>query len=156
MKAGKVFFHEENIINELEGLQIFIRPRIADYEPSVIFRDLNPEDSLDKWRLLASNKLNEPLQFSSETEIYDITVNKNRFFELPDTQLENAIFILYDFQGSITVNNAIQLSKGECVVSDQRNIFFSTKSTAEIVLFVTNKEQTCYKQGMFSGNNYNR
>lgn len=156
MKAGKVFFHEENIIDELEGLQIFIRPKIPDYEPTVIFRDLDTEDSLNAWRLLASNNLNEPLNFSSETEIYDMTIHSNLQFELPDTKLENALFLLYNFQGSITVNNSIHLSKGECVVSDQRNTFFSTKSSAEIVLFVTNKDQTCYKEGMFSGNNYNR
>jgi hypothetical protein len=50
------------------------------------------------------------------------------------------------------VNDTIKLSKGECVISDEHNINFKTDTGAEVVLFVTNKEKNCFKQGMFSGN----
>jgi redox-sensitive bicupin YhaK (pirin superfamily) len=105
MKAGKVFYHEEKIIDRLEGLQIFIRPETADYEPQVIFYDLTNEDSINTWRLLASNNEKSKLNFTSETEILDITINDNHIFNLPEIQLENGIFILYTFQGSLIVND---------------------------------------------------
>jgi len=54
MKSGKAFHHEEKIENKLEGLQIFIRPKTADYEPKVLFYDLENEDSINNWRILAS------------------------------------------------------------------------------------------------------
>lgn len=154
MKAGKVFYHEEKIIDRLEGLQIFIRPMTADYEPQVLFRDLDNEDSINTWRLLASNRTNEKLNFTSETAIFDITITDNRNFSLPVTEVKNPIFIIYTFQGSLKVNDSILLNKGECVIFDETIIHFSTNSKAEVVLFVTNKNQDCFKQGMFSGNKY--
>jgi redox-sensitive bicupin YhaK (pirin superfamily) len=152
MKAGKVFYHEEKIIDRLEGLQIFIRPMTADYEPEVLFRELENEDSMNAWRLLASNQGNEMMNFTSETEIFDITINNQQTFSLPESQIKDAVFVLYAFQGSCKVNNILQLSKKECIVSDERGLIFSTDKGAEIVLFVTNKNQDCFKQGMFSGN----
>lgn len=152
MKAGKVFYHEEKILERLEGLQIFIRPMTADYEPQVLFDDLETDDSINTWRLLASNKQNTKLIFTSETEIFDITINDNQIFDLPKIQLENGMFVLYVFQGSLIVNDTLKLSKGECVISDETNVTFKTDTGAEVVLFVTNKEQKCFKNGMFSGN----
>lgn len=152
MKAGKVFYHEEKIIDRLEGLQIFIRPMTADYEPEVLFQDLESEDSINTWRLLASNNNDTKLNFTSETEIFDITITENKNYSLPQTDIKNAFFILYVFQGNLKVNNTILLDKGECVIFDENNISFSTNKNAEVVLFVTNKNQDCFKQGMFSGN----
>jgi redox-sensitive bicupin YhaK (pirin superfamily) len=152
MKSGNVFHHEEKIIERLEGLQIFIRPMTADYEPEILFLDLESEDSINIWRLLASNSKNTKLNFTSETEVFDITITESKSFSLPQTDIKNAIFILYTFQGNMKVNDSILLSKGECVIFDETNINFSTNSKAEVVLFVTNKNQDCFKQGMFSGN----
>ncbi|MDX2188310.1 MAG: pirin family protein [Bacteroidota bacterium] len=152
MKAGKVFYHEEKIVDRLEGLQIFIRPMTADYVPQVLFYDLENEDSINTWRLLASNQDNDKLNFTSETEIFDITINNNQIYNLPETQIKNAVFILYTFQGSLKVNDTINLGKGECVIFDETKIHFTSETGAEVVLFVSNKDQNCFKQGMFSGN----
>jgi quercetin 2,3-dioxygenase len=151
MKAGKVFYHEEKIIDRLEGLQIFIRPMTAGYEPEVLFYDLEVEDSIDTWRLLASNRKSSYLNFTSETEIFDMAITSGNNFSLPLSEIDNPIYILYAFQGTLLVNNQIKISKGECVVSDEKDLIFSTPNSSEVVLFITNKEQECYKQGMFSG-----
>ncbi len=152
MKAGKVFYHEEKIIDRLEGLQIFIRPIMADYEPEVLFQDLESEDSINTWRLLASQNKNAKLNFTSETEIFDITITEGKTFSLPKTNIENATFILYAFQGNVKVNEILEFGKGECLIFDETNISFITSSKAEVVLFVTNRNQDCFKLGMFSGN----
>lgn len=152
MKAGKVFYHEEKILDRLEGLQIFIRPIIADYNPEVLFYDLEEEDSINKWRLLASNQPNSNFNFTSETEIYDMTINNDETFILPETEIENPIFLLYSFQGNILVNENISLSKEESIVTDEIDTSFSSNKGAEVVLFITNQRQNCFKEGMFSGN----
>lgn len=152
MKAGKVFYHEEEINNGLEGLQIFIRPKNANDEPEVIFYNLDDEDSINAWRKLASNNNDFKLKFSSETEIFDISINNNEIYTLPESKLKNKAQILYVFQGSIIINNKIHLEKGESIVFEEDEVQFLSKKNAELVLFTTNKNQNCYKDGMFSGN----
>lgn len=152
MKAGRVFYHEEKIIDGLEGLQIFIRPLTADDEPEVLFQDLDDEDSFNAWRLLASNNKNSKFNFTSETEIFDMTLTQGHTLALPPTNLHNAMYILYTFQGILEVNEGITLSKGECLIFDEMRITMSTYSSAEVVLFITNQDQPCFKGGMFSGN----
>ncbi len=154
MKAGKVFYHEEKIIDRLEGLQIFIRPSNADYHPEVVFRDLETENSLNSWRLLASNQSASELTFTSETEIFDMTIKSNNIFSFPQTNLNNTIFLLYVFQGSLSINNSLIIRKGESVVTDEISTCFSSEHGAEVVLFVTNSQQDCFKEGMFSGNKF--
>ena len=152
MKAGKVFYHEEKINDRLEGLQIFIRPKNADYEPEVIFYDLEKEDSMNNWRLLASNNTDTKLNFTSETEIFDMHITNQDYYELPKTSIKNPIAILYTFQGEMVVNNEIKLTKGESLIIKNEKIKIKTTKTAELVYFVTNEFQECFKSGMFSGN----
>lgn len=152
MKAGKLFYHQEHMLDQLEGLQIFIRPQTKDYTPEVIFYDLENENSLNTWRFLASNNAKTKIQFTSETEIYDIQIDNNEIYKIPVSELKNTTSILYVFHGSIIVNNEFSLIKGECIIFDENQISFNTNSTAELVLFVTNKNQVCFKDGMFSGN----
>lgn len=152
MKAGKVFYHEEQILDKLEGLQIFIRPKTKNYNPEVIFHELENENSVNQWRLLASSNTKTKIQFTSETEIYDIQIDNNEIYKTPISELENAILILYVFQGQIAVENDLTLTKGECIIFDEKQLSFNTNSTAELVFFVTNKNQECFKEGMFSGN----
>lgn len=152
MKAGQIFQHEETIVERLEGLQIFIRPAFADYSPEVSFFDLDPEDSLNAWRMLAANGPTAPLKFTSETELLDMTITTQRVFALPGTRVQHPVFLLYVFQGNVRVNGTLQLSKGECVLTDEPQTVLSSEQSAEVVLFITNSQQNCYKNGMFSGN----
>lgn len=87
------------MLDKLEGLQIFIRPQTKDYIPKVIFHELENENSVKEWRLLASNNSKTEIQFTSETEIYDIQIDNHEIYKTPVTALENAILILYVFQG---------------------------------------------------------
>jgi len=153
-KAGKVFYHEEEIIEHLEGLQIFIRPSQPDYEPEVVFRELVTENSLNEWRSLASNQPNSELTFTSETEIFDMIINSTSMFSFPVTKLKNAIYLLYVFDGEILVNDKLNIQKGESVITDEISTYFSCDHSSEVVLFVTDSKQDCYKKGMFSGNKF--
>ncbi len=154
MKAGKLFYHEETMPEPLEGLQIFIRPKSKDLTPEVIFQDLSETDSINTWRLLASPTEQTPLQFSSETWIYDTKLIKEKIIGLPKLPKDGLTGLLYVFQGNITLNNNTNLIKGESVLFSNEQIEIKALETTELVLFIVNENAEYYDGGMFSGNTY--
>lgn len=154
MKAGKLFYHEETMPEPLEGLQIFIRPKFKDLNPEVVFQDLTETDSMDTWRLLASPMEQTPLQFSSETWIYDTTLTNGKIIGLPEPPKDGLTGLLYVFQGEITLNNDMNLLKGESVILRNEQIDINALETSELVLFMTDENAEYYDVGMFSGNKY--
>lgn len=113
MKAGKIFHHEEAVHDNVEGLQIFIRPGQKDNQPEVIFDELEEVYSENKWRLIASpNKERTKLQLSSDTYIYDMLLTKEHHSALPKTPQPDVHCLLYVFQGEATVNDEIQVGQG--------------------------------------------
>lgn len=153
MKAGKIFHHEEAVQENVEGLQIFIRPGMRDSRPEVIFQELEPVHSVDQWRLIASpDAARTKLQLSSQTWIYDMQATAGKSFTLPETFGPDFGLLLYVFQGSIAVNTEISLGKGESVFIQDESISFTTTNNAELVLFVTDTTAPYYDGGMYSGN----
>lgn len=153
MKAGKLFYHEEAILDEQEGLQIFIRPKEKDTRPEVIFQELNRVHSTDQWRLIASPDAKKTkLQLSSTTWIYDMQATKDKVFALPENNKPGFGYLLYVFQGEIIVNHSISLHKGESLFIKDEDINFTADEYAEIVLFVTDTNAPYYDGGMYSGN----
>ncbi|REC64374.1 nuclease PIN [Chryseobacterium pennae] len=156
MKAGQLFYHEEAILDEQEGLQIFIRPGEKDAKPEVIFQELDKVHSMNQWRLIASPDASKTkLQLSSNTWIYDMQITPGQDFSLPETFGEDFGALLYVFQGSLKVNDTISLSKGESVFVKGESIRFNTQDKAELVLFVTDTHSPYYDGGMYSGNQIN-
>lgn len=153
MKAGKLFYHEEAILDEQEGLQIFIRPGQKDNQPEVIFQELDKVHSINEWRLIASPDASKTkLQLSSNTWIYDMQITPEAAYTLPENFPKEFGSLLYVFQGNIKVNDEIELSKGESLFIQDENIHFATDSNAELVLFVTDTQAPYYAEGMYSGN----
>ncbi|MCM4154315.1 nuclease PIN [Arenibacter sp. N53] len=153
MKAGKLFYHEEAILEEQEGLQIFIRPKEKDSKPEVFFQELEEVHSINKWRLIASPDVKKtPLLMSSDTWIYDMQMTPNKEFTLPESPKEGFAYLLYTFQGEMKVNNQIELTKGESLFIRDEAVNFKTDTRAELVLFVTDTRSPYYDGGMYSGN----
>ncbi len=155
MKAGKLFYHEETMMNEdepLEGLQIFIRPGEKDLKPTVTFWDLDKLHSINEWRLIASGTSETIFQFSSETWIYDTKLLSQTNIGLPIMPKQGLTSLLYVFKGSIKVNNEVALNKKEGIVFKNEPIQINSTDDAELVLFVTNEKANIYKEGMYSGN----
>ncbi|WP_333663769.1 pirin family protein [Chishuiella changwenlii] len=158
MKAGKLFYHEEQMIDEhepLEGLQIFIRPGKKDLKPEVVFLELENLHSLNEWRLIASPSNETKFQFSSQTWIYDIKLEKLKVKSLPELARENLTCLLYVFKGDISVTSSgqsINLTKKESALIKDENINIIANEDSELVLFVTDEAAEIYKDGMYSGN----
>ena len=156
MKAGKIFYHEETVEAQIEGLQIFIRPREKDLKPEVVFWDLPEVYSLNKWRLIASPYNETALEFSSETWIFDLKVEGITSFNLPKFPKKGLTAILYIFQGLAKVNEEYELEKGEMIVfKDEENLNIMADDGSEIVLFLTDESSNFYSDGMYSGNKTN-
>ena len=152
MKSGEIFYHEEHVMENMEGLQIFIRPQIKDDRPNVTFADLTQPDSNNVWRVLASSDAGSALQLSSETWIYDMTLTSSDVYSLPALPKENLTGILYAFQGELLINEMLKLSKGESVIFKNETVSFRTDTAAELVLFLTDETAPFYAKGMYSGN----
>jgi redox-sensitive bicupin YhaK (pirin superfamily) len=156
MKAGEIFYHEESVNEQIEGLQIFIRPSKKDLKPTVVFWDLTEVYSIDQWRLIASPTSQTPLHFSSETWIYDFKAVDKIDFKLPEFPKSGLTAILYVFQGNAEINEKIKLEKGESIVFDDTKIqTIHVSQNTELVLFLTNEASTYYSEGMYSGNKIN-
>ncbi|MCU0353216.1 MAG: pirin family protein [Cytophagales bacterium] len=155
MKAGKAFYHEEKMLNtgeNMEGLQIFIRPAEKDAVPSVSFRDLAALHSENTWRLLAAPTADAGLQFTSQTWVYDFKAATTEAFGPPAYPKPNLMALLYVFRGSILGNGGLSVQKGESLVIKDESPFFRSDDAAELVLFLTDESSVFYDGGMFSGN----
>ncbi len=156
MKAGEIFYHEESVNEKIEGLQIFIRPGEKDLKPEVVFYELTEVYSKDQWRLIASPTIQTPLQFSSETWIYDLKAETMMDLVLPEFPKAGLTAILYVFQGFASINSEYQLEKGESIVfDDNETININTHQNTELILFLTNESSNYYGGGMYSGNKTN-
>jgi len=155
MKAGKLFYHEERVIDEgepLEGLQIFIRPGEKDLKPEVHFLDMHPLHSENNWRLLGSPTEETKFQFSSQTWIYDMKLLENHKAIIPELAREGLTCLLYVFKGKALINGSIELIKKENLVIKGEDITIIAKEEAELVLFVTDEQAEIFNDGMYSGN----
>jgi quercetin 2,3-dioxygenase len=155
MKAGKVFYHEEQMLNtgeNMQGLQIFIRPGQKDLKPEVIFKTLNQVHSFNAWRLLASPDSGTELRFSSTTWIYDCTLTDTAPFHLPSMPQPGLTALLYVFRGSIAVNPQLSVRAGESLLIKAEAVSFTSADRAELVLFLTDEEAPSFARGMYSGN----
>lgn len=71
---------------------------------------------------------------------------------LPPLPVANASCLLYVFNGKITVNDTISLTKGESIIEEQETIRIMSAEDSDLVLFITNKNAEFFDGGIFSGN----
>jgi redox-sensitive bicupin YhaK (pirin superfamily) len=155
MNAGTTFYHEELVLKEsddLEGLQIFLRPRKSGLPPRVQFHEFTETYSLNQWRAVAGEEDSQPLQIRSSTWIYDMRLRKGVRQALPELSIKNASCLLYVFGGEVLVNQETTLVKGESIFLEGESIGFEALQTSDLVLFVTGKNTQYTATGMYSGN----
>ncbi len=155
MNAGSSFYHEELVLEEsgeVEGLQVFLRPRKSGLPPRVQFHAFAEAHSLDQWRALAGEEDNQPLQIRSSTWVYDMRLRQGVRQALPHFSTEHASCLLYVFGGEVLVNEKTVLAKGESVFLENEEIHFEARQTSDLVLFVTDKNAEYTTTGMYSGN----
>lgn len=153
MNAGHTFQHEETMAGneDIEALQIFIRPRAPDLEPMVQFHDFPEAISQDKWRLIAGPKDEAPLELRAAAWVHDSHLSAGAKLALPVVPVPGATRLLYVFAGRASVG-VTALGEGESLVLDDEAYVVEAKADTDLVLFTTDAAAPVFKGGMFSGN----
>ncbi len=151
MNAGSGISHEESAVEDIEMLQIFMRPAEDDLQPQVQFHHFENIYSKNLWRLIAGNAATAPLKLRVQTNIYDIRLAKNEFINLPDYSSDNT-YQLYCFAGSFKIGDET-VTKGDSVIMDE-NISLQAMTDADLVLFEIYRQARYSESGMFSGNRF--
>jgi redox-sensitive bicupin YhaK (pirin superfamily) len=153
MNAGHTFQHEERMLGheDIEALQIFIRPREAALEPQVQFHDFDEVYSGDAWRLLAGPKGRAPLELRAEVLAYDVRLSAGAEIALPPPVSTGSVRLLYVFKGDARLSG-FELTRGESLILDSGSQSVEAKIETDLVLFETDPFAPVFKGGMFSGN----
>ena len=152
MNAGSGVSHEESAEEDVEMLQIFMRPSENDLPPQVQFHQFESIFSENIWRLVAGNRADSSLKLRVETNIFDIRLQKDKIVEVPEGN-EKVINFIYCFNGEIKIGNEI-IAKGDSVILEE-NLFLEAIKESDLVLFQIKKEAKYSNTGMFSGNKLN-
>lgn len=153
MNAGHTFQHEERMLGDedIEALQVFIRPREAELEPRVQFHEFDDVYSVDAWRLLAGPAGRAPLELRAEASVCDIRLSAGTGTALPPPVSAGSVRLLYVFNGSASLGD-LALTRGESVVLDDSSQVVEAETETDLVLFDTSPSAPVFKGGMFSGN----
>lgn len=155
MNAGIRFFHEELVLEEggtLQGLQIFIRPEKASLLPKVQFLELEDVYSINQWQKIAGSEADAPLIIRSQTQKWDLRLEKGRQIELPEPLESDTAFLFYVFSGRVSLDGNIILETGDSMLIEKENLQFLTIEISDIVLFATQTTSVHFDGGMYSGN----
>lgn len=151
MNAGSGIYHEETVPpngEEVEMIQIFMRPSANDLEPNVQFSQLETVNSTNSWRLVAGSPNSDaPLKINSEINIWDNHITTASSIELP----EQKIGFLYIFDGEVKIGNDF-LYKGDSVAFNENiTIDIASSSTADLVYFEMDTMAEYSRSGAYSG-----
>ena len=158
MSSGSGIYHEESVPiskydEDVEMLQIFMRPEIENKSPSVQFANI--ADGINgEWRLIAGPEISKaPLLIYSDILVYDLEVEIESFdIELPKSPFIDTVYLIYVFRGSFEMIPTGFFSTGDSVIFDGENeTNLSITGNSIITAFVMNKEANYTKAGMFSG-----
>lgn len=150
MNAGSGMQHEESAKEDLEMLQIFMRPSKNGLEPKVQFHTFENVYSENQWRILAGNSTSAPFDLRTDTDIFDTRLSAGDELQVPINPGKNINF-LYCFHGSVKVNHTI-LEKGDVIIFKDKTPLIKALVTTDLLLFQINEAAEFSDNGMFSGN----
>jgi quercetin 2,3-dioxygenase len=153
MNAGSGLQHEESAQENLEMLQIFMRPFENGLAPNVQFHQFENLYSENQWRLVAGNNETAPLQLRVATNIFDVRLSKDKSLQVPMMASEKVINFLYCFNGTITVGDNT-INKGDSLIFNSEKIDINAATTSDLVLFQIKEDAKYSDSGMFSGNQF--
>jgi redox-sensitive bicupin YhaK (pirin superfamily) len=149
MNAGSGVSHEEKAEQDLEMLQIFMRPSRNGLIPKVQFHEFETIFSENQWRLVAGNDDSAPLQLRVATNIFDVRLSDSKWIQPP--AIPEVFNFLYCFSGSVTVGEET-LNKGDCIIFENEQPKIQAVIISDLVLFQIKTDAVYSDSGMFSGN----
>ncbi|MBP2833096.1 pirin family protein [Aquimarina sp. U1-2] len=150
MNAGSGIYHQESIPEDGEDvnmLQIFMRPAEDDLKPRVQFSKLSEAYSHNQLRKIAGfDKQNDIIEINSEVTVYDARLDE------PITAFAkaNKTYVLYVFSGSISAG-ASKLEAGDSLIFKNEDVELNPNKTTDVVLFELDENKPYSRNGMYSG-----
>lgn len=113
MNAVKSFYHEESVPKEdVEMLQIFIRPEKSNMQPNVQFMKRDNK-IINKQSLIAGPKNSEAnLIINQNMYFYDIHLSKGDITSIP--KKEEFTQLIYIMEGVAKINDKKLVKKNDC------------------------------------------
>lgn len=151
MNAGSSFYHEESVPEEqVEMLQIFIRPEEKDLPPRVQFYDRPASFENSEWKLLAGPEgTKAPLTIQQQVMVFDSHPKAGEELKVPE--VEGMAPWVYIMDGSISIGDKT-FHKGDAVSDTTEPLpLLHVESDATIVTFLVDLSAKATLAGMFSG-----
>ncbi|MFD1780613.1 pirin family protein [Fredinandcohnia salidurans] len=149
MNAGRSFWHEEKVKNDqVEMLQIFVRPYESDLEPTIQFHE-KPIRNRDWYLMVGPEESKAPLKVRQNVYILDAHLRQGDQLEIPVYQGLSPF--LYVVDGELTVGD-FQIKKKEAV-TDLEEPLPSITGVADTtaVLFYVDMNAPVSMEGTISG-----
>ncbi|MEH7381441.1 pirin family protein [Bacillus sp. JJ1533] len=149
MNAGKSFWHEEKVKNDqVEMLQIFVRPRKTDLEPTIQFHE-KPIRNRDWYLMVGPEESQAPLRVRQNVYILDAHPKQGDQLDIPS--YKGLKPFLYVLDGEIAVGD-FQLKKMEAVTDIDKPLPPITAVTdSTVVLFLVDMNAPMSMMGTISG-----
>lgn len=149
MNAGASFWHEEKVKQEqVEMLQIFIRPEATDLEPNIQFAKKHASNR--NWNLLVGpSQCNAPVYVRQDVYMYDAHPEAGDRLEIPVQ--EGYHQYLYVMHGEIAIGTTT-VSKFEAVTDTEHPLPpINVQKQTTLVLFLVNVKAKMSMTGTISG-----
>ncbi len=154
MNAGSGISHEEGVPESEEPaelLQIFIRPREEGLEPGIQHHEFQMAKSENAWRLLLGPEdSGAPLKARNRVWIHDALLSDS---SLSIPVANGMARLLYVFRGETVIEDE-SLQEGDSIlIIDEEEISVHAESSAELVLFIIDRNAPTVRSGTLSGAN---
>lgn len=153
MNAGRGFSHEEAVVGdeEIEMLQIFVRPETSGLEPGVQFVDLHEAGRADRWRLLTGPAGSAAPSFVRQAvHLYDAHLPAGESVALP--AVPGLDRWLYVFRGDVSAGGKRAATHTALTVSAADAAPEVTAAVdTDLVLFLVDRGAPYSRDGTLSG-----
>lgn len=153
MNAGHGFSHEEETVadEQIEMLQIFVRPDVAELDPDVQFVELDAKERDGRWRLLTGPVgSGAPTSVRQAIYLYDAHLSTGSSIDLPLKEGFDRWF--YVFAGEVAVGgqtlgkyDALMVGEGQTVTG------VTAVKQSDVVVFLVDRSNKFSRSGTMSG-----
>jgi quercetin 2,3-dioxygenase len=153
MNAGHGFSHEEEVVSgdQIEMLQIFVRPEMAEMKQDVQFVELEEADRNGQWRLLTGPiGSTAPTFVRQAVYLYDTRISAGESIDLPSKDGFDRWFYVFNgeaFVGQQRVGKHTALMIGP----HQTPVTLTASVDSDLVVFLVDRSAKYSREGTMSG-----
>jgi len=152
MNAGSGMWHEERVPDDgeqVEMLQIFVRPREDELPPEFQHREFADLESRNAWRLLAGpENAGAPFTLRNAVWIHDAHLERGSLQMPSAAELDGHLYV---FRGEVSAGVHALNAGDSLLILGEEEVEVRAASSADLVLFQVNRTATASRSGTLSG-----